>query len=209
MQTAYVTSVAPAIAILLPLVGAMLGLPRVHLYVPERVRVGVLAVLCTGTLALAVSFIPGVLRGSEYWVRLFPLTPDAWLQLKVDAMGALFGATAATLWLLALVYSAGYMKGDEKLGRYWLFFMLCLGWTMGVAYAANLLTFLVFYELFSVMTYPLVIHEETPAARAAALKYIVYILIGGSLVLLGVVGRVHDPTLWYYASFGLPDPDGC
>ena len=178
----------PAIAILLPLLGSLLGLPRVHDLVPERVRVGVLAALCVGTLGLAVSFIPGVLRGTQYEIYLFRLTPTAWVHLKVDAMGTLFGVTAALLWLLALVYSAGYMAGDEKLGRYWLFFMMCLGWTTGVAYAGNLLTFLVFYELFSVMTYPLVIHEETPAARAAALKYIIYILIGGSLVLLGIVG---------------------
>ncbi len=188
MQTSSVTSVLPAIAILLPLLGSLLGLPQVHTYLAERVRVGVLAALCVGTLALAISFVPGVLRGTEYGIYLFRLTPTAWLELKVDAMGALFGLTAATLWLLALVYSAGYMAGDEKLGRYWLFFMICLAWTMGVAYAGNLLTFLVFYELFSVMTYPLVIHTETPEARAAALKYIVYILIGGSLILLGIIG---------------------
>ncbi len=93
----------------------------------------------------------------------------------------------SVLWLLALVYSAGYMADGHKLGRYYAFFMLCLGWTMGVAYAGNLLTFLIFYELFSIMTYPLVVHEETPAAMAAGLKYIIYILIGGSFVLLGVV----------------------
>ncbi len=79
------------------------------------------------------------------------------------------------------------MADEHKLGRYYAFFMLCLGCTIGVAYAGNLLTFLIFYELFSIMTYPLVVHEETPAAMAAGLKYIVYILIGGSLVLLGVV----------------------
>ena len=188
LQTSSVTSVVPAIAIALPLLGSLLGLPPVHHYISERVRVGILIALCTGTLGLAVSLIPGALNGTVYEIYLFRLTSTAWMQLRVDALGVLFGVTAALLWLLALVYSAGYMADDEKLGRYWLFFMICLGWTMGVAYAGNLLTFLVFYELFSVMTYPLVIHEETPAARAAALKYIIYILIGGSLVLLGVVG---------------------
>ncbi len=186
MQTTYSTSLVPGIAILLPLIGSVLGLPRLH--VPERIRTWALAALCALTLVLAASLIPGILNGTEYQAYVFRLTPTVWLRFKVDAMGSLFAVTASLLWLLALVYSAGYMADDEKLGRYWLFFMSCLSWTIGLAYAGNLLTFLVFYELFSVMTYPLVIHEETPAARAAALKYIVYILIGGSLVLLGVVG---------------------
>ncbi len=186
MQTSSVTSVVPAVAILLPLLGSLLGLPAVR--IAEKLRIWVLAVMVGLSTLLTISLVPGVLRGTEYEAYLFRLTPTAWLQLKVDAMGTLFAVTATTLWLLALVYSAGYMPRERKLGRYWLFFMICLSWTLGVAYAGNLLTFIVFYELFSVMTYPLVIHEETPQARAAALKYIVYILIGGSLVLLAVVG---------------------
>jgi multicomponent Na+:H+ antiporter subunit D len=56
-----------------------------------------------------------------------------------------------------------------------------------VAFAGNLVTLLVFYELLSILAYPLVVHEQTARAVRAGTKYIVYILLGGSLLLLGVM----------------------
>jgi multicomponent Na+:H+ antiporter subunit D len=98
------------------------------------------------------------------------------LDLRVDAMGALFAATVAVLFLLALVYSAGHLRRDGRETRYYAFFMLSFGWMLGVAFAGNLVTLLVFYELFSILVYPLVVHEETPRRSAPGTKYIVYIL---------------------------------
>lgn len=185
MDSTLVASVVPPVAVFLPMLGAIAALPLGR--VSERARAFGLGVICAATAALSIALIPGILGGKVYEAYLVRLTPDIWLHLRVDALGALFAMTVSVLWLLALVYSAGYMADGHRLGRYYAFFMLCLGWTLGVAYAGNLLTFLIFYELFSILTYPLVVHEETPAAMAAGTKYIIYILIGGSLVLLGVV----------------------
>jgi multicomponent Na+:H+ antiporter subunit D len=185
VESSYVTSVIPPAAVFIPLLGSLLGLWLGR--ISERVRTVGLGVVCAATAVLSLSFIPGILDGVVYETYLLKLTPVIWLHLRVDALGALFGATVAVLWLLALVYSSGYMADGHRLSRYYAFFMLCLSWTLGVAYAGNLLTFLIFYELFSILTYPLVVHEETPAAMAAGTKYIIYILVGGSLVLLGVV----------------------
>ncbi len=182
--------------VLVPLVGAVAA-PLLSRY-GERVRTTVLTLFCALTAALACSLIPGALSGMSYEAYLIRLAPEVWLHVRVDALGALYGATVAVLWLLAMVYSAGYMADEHKLDRYYAFFMVCLGCTMGVAYAGSLITFLVFYELFSIMTYPLVVHEETRAAIAAGLKYIIYILVGGSLVLLGIVATYFtsgDQTL--------------
>jgi multicomponent Na+:H+ antiporter subunit D len=185
MDSTYVTSPIPPLAVFLPLAGALAGVWLGQ--ISERVRTAALGVVCAASAALSLWFIPGVLDGKVYEAYLLRITPTIWLHLRVDALGALFAATVAILWLLALVYSAGYMADGHRLGRYYAFFMLCLSWTLGLAYAGNLLTFLIFYELFSILTYPLVVHEETPEAMAAGTKYIIYILVGGSLVLLGVV----------------------
>jgi multicomponent Na+:H+ antiporter subunit D len=185
METSTAVSVLPPIAVLLPILGAVLALPLGH--ISEKARSVGLAAVCAVVAGLTIAMIPGVLGGTDYTTHLVTITPSIWVYLRVDALGALFGATASCLWLLAMVYSAGYMADEHRLGRYYSFFMLCLGWTLGVAYAGNLLTFLIFYELFSILTYPLVVHEETPEAMAAGTKYIIYILIGGSLVLLAVV----------------------
>jgi multicomponent Na+:H+ antiporter subunit D len=178
-------SVLPPLLFLLPILGAVLTVPLQR--ISARARNLGHGLVCAAVATLALVLAAGVTGGAEYEMRLLQLTPDIWMYFRVDAMGALFGATVAVLWLLALVYSWGYMADGHRPARYYSFFMLCLGWTMGVAYAGNLLTFLIFYELFSILTYPLVVHEETPAAMAAGTKYIIYILVGGTLVLLAIV----------------------
>lgn len=185
METEVINTWLTLVVFLLPIIGAMLVVPLAR--ISPAARTAGLGVVCAGTFVAALSFVPGVLSGTVYETHILKLTPTIWMFMRVDALGALFGLTVATLWLLALVYSAGYMADEHRLGRYYTFFMLCLAWTMGVAYSGNLLTFLIFYELFSILTYPLVVHEETPAAMAAGTKYIIYILIGGSLVLLAIV----------------------
>ena len=179
------TSVLPAVAALLPILGALLVAPASR--VSERLRNTLLVLVSTTVAAISLAFILAVLRGEFVDIQLFRLTPQIWFHLRVDAVGTLYGATVAVMWVIALIYSFGYMAGKPRQNRYFGFFMLSLSWTVGVAYAGNLLTFLIFYELFSVLTYPLVVQEGTPAAMAAGMKYLIYVLIGGNLVLIGVV----------------------
>jgi multicomponent Na+:H+ antiporter subunit D len=57
---------------------------------------------------------------------------------------------------------------------------------MGIAFAANLMTFFIFYEVLTISTYPLVIHKESPAAISAGRKYLAFLLSGGVALLLAV-----------------------
>jgi multicomponent Na+:H+ antiporter subunit D len=57
---------------------------------------------------------------------------------------------------------------------------------VGVAFSANLLTFIIFYEILTIATYPLVIHKETPESIAGGRKYLVYLLSGGVVLLLAL-----------------------
>ena len=185
MDTETTRSILPLVAFALPLLGAMLAVPLQK--VSNRARDGMLLAVTLAVAGTALWLAAGVAGGAAYETYILQLTPDIWMYMRVDALGALFGATVAVLWVLALVYSWGYMAEGHRLGRYYSFFILSLAWTMGVAYSGNLLTFLIFYELFSILTYPLVVHEQTPEAMAAGTKYIIYILVGGSLVLLAIV----------------------
>lgn len=184
-------SILPALSVALPLLGALLVLPLGRC--GDRRRLQLLAGLCALTTLLVLALLPGALAGVPRTVALLQFTPKVQLLLRVDAMGALFAATLSVLFLLALVYSGPYLRQagrgrrDGHQDRYFLFFMMCQGWMLGVAWAGNLFTLLVFYELFSILSYPLVVHDETPEAVRAGTKYIVYILCGGSLVLLGVI----------------------
>jgi multicomponent Na+:H+ antiporter subunit D len=66
-----------------------------------------------------------------------------------------------------------------------------------VALAGNLFTFLIFYELLTLATYPLVIHRGTAEALRAGRIYLIYTLGGGLVLLLG--------TLWLWVLAGTTD----
>ena len=185
MTSTRLMNMLPALIIALPLLGGALALPLRRL--GERRRALALGMLCGAAMLGVFALVPGALRGESRELALVNFAPQVELYLRVDALGALFAATVATLFLLALAYSFRYLKRDGHETRYFVFFMLSLGWMLGVAFAGNLVTLLVFYELFSILVYPLVVHEETPEAIRAGTKYIVYILVGGSLILMGVI----------------------
>lgn len=104
-----------------------------------------------------------------------------------DPLGALFGIIVSTLWLFAAVYSFGYMKEKSRQGTYYAFFLFSLTATLGVAFAGNLLALYLFYELLTLATYPLVIHQRTPEALKAGRKYILYSFSGAGVLLLAIV----------------------
>ena len=94
--------------------------------------------------------------------------------------------------------------GEHKQTRFFAAFALSIASAVGVALAENLLTFVLFYELLSLFTYPLVTHRETEEAIVAGRKYLAYTLSGG-LLLIGATAWVHmlgiDAT---FAAGGLP-----
>ncbi|MDP2182217.1 MAG: proton-conducting transporter membrane subunit [Actinomycetota bacterium] len=179
------SAVLPAV-VFLPMLGAALVVPLSR--ISERARAVGLVFVVTLVTGLVALLIPGALEGETYGMRMFQMTPTIWMHLRVDPLGVLFAITASVLWLLAVVFSIGYMADGHRKNRYFSFLMLALSWTFGVAFAGNLLSFLVFYELFSILTYPLVVHEQTPEAMAAGTKYITYIIIGSGFVLLAIMG---------------------
>jgi len=210
-------SLWPLLAVVAPLVGVALAAlgPRLS----ARLRDASLLTVVAATTVVAGLLVRGTVHGTSYETLVLQMTTRAWLQLRVDPAGAAYGLTVSALWLLALVYALGYLRDDARLGRYLAFAMLCLSCTLGVAYAGDLLTLLIFFELLSVLSYVLIVHEQTPAALAAGTRYIVYVLIGGSLILGGVLvtfyladtsvfvptGFLHDamPRAYLVAAFAL------
>ncbi len=107
--------------------------------------------------------------------------------LQPDSLGLIFGLIVATLWLFAAVYSLGYMAEKPHLTSYYAFFLLSLSVTLAIALAGNLLAFYLFYELLTLVTYPLVIQNRDEATRKAGRKYVLYSLSGAALILLAMV----------------------
>ena len=85
------------------------------------------------------------------------------IDFRIEPLGMLFSLVAGYLWLITTVYSIGYMRGhDEKnQTRFYTCFAVAISSVMGIAYADNLFTLFIFYEILTLSTYPLVTHSGT------------------------------------------------
>lgn len=144
-------------------------------------------------LALVGAMLWGVFHRQRYETRL-PLLPGLDFVLRADAMGMLFVSLSSALWLLTTLYAIGYLERSPHRSRFFGFFSLCVTSTMGIALAGDLITFMLFYELLTLSTYPLVVHRGTPEALHAGEVYLKYTLAGGALLLVGIV--------WLYSVAG-------
>ena len=136
-------------------------------------------------LLLVAAMLWGIYLGHHYETRL-PLLPGVDLLLRASALVMLFLTLSAGLWLLTTIYAIGYLRGDLHQSRFYAFFGLCVTATAGIALAGNLLTFFIFYEILTLVTYPLVVHKGTREALDAGRTYLAYTLSGGVVLLVGV-----------------------
>lgn len=122
--------------------------------------------------------------------RLFESTlelmPGVELTLRADAMSVLFVTLSSVLWFLTTIYAIGYLENSPHRSRFFGFFSICVCATTGIALSGNLITFLIFYELLTISTYPLVVHRGTPKALKAGRLYLIYTLTGGVILLVAI-----------------------
>ncbi|MDX1335828.1 MAG: proton-conducting transporter membrane subunit [Gammaproteobacteria bacterium] len=147
------------------------------------------------TLNLLGAFLKLLLVGVMIWgvfhervyETQFLIAPGLEFRLHADALSVLFVTLSTVLWMVTTVYAIGYLENSPHRSRFFGFFSLCVTATVGLALAGNLFTFLIFYEVLTLVTYPLVAHRGTPEAIRGARIYLVYTLAGGAVLLLGVI----------------------
>ncbi len=144
---------------------------------------------------LVLLLLPGALEGNSVEIHLVDLAPGLPLALKADPLGVFFAVIASGLWIFTSFYSIGYVRGagEHKQTRYFASFAVCLSATIGIAFSANLITFILFYEMLTVATYPLVIHNEKKEAVDAGRKYLAFTLTAG-LLLVAASALVYHYT---------------
>jgi multicomponent Na+:H+ antiporter subunit D len=138
---------------------------------------------------IILSMLPAVLDGNYYEWTLCQITDTVGLTLRTDPAGMIFAVLASMLWVPMNFYSIGYMRcnNEKEQTGYFAAFAICMSSVMGIAMAANLLTFFMFYELLTLASYPLVLHKRNEEALMASRKYLIYTLISGQLFLAGIV----------------------
>ncbi|MBT7234669.1 MAG: monovalent cation/H+ antiporter subunit D family protein [Rhodospirillaceae bacterium] len=170
--------------IVIPLIGAGLIILARH---RPNLRETVTLLTAAALFLSVVSLTPAVLDGGRPSLVIWGILPGLDLMLRVEPLGMLFGLVASGLWIVNSLYSIGYMRGNKEQSqtRFYFFFAVSLAAAIGVAFAGNMLTLFMFYEILTICTYPLVTHSGTAEAVKSGRTYL-GILISTSIGLLMV-----------------------
>lgn len=94
---------------------------------------------------------------------------------------------ALLMWLMTAIFSLEYFEHYRNRNRYYFFYLLTLGATVGVFLSKDLYTAFIFFEIMSLTSYTWVAHEENPRAMRAAGTYLAVAVIGGLVMLMGIL----------------------
>lgn len=143
-----------------------------------------LTVTATFIGALALNFLPG----SFAWEGFCGMG----LHLSADGFRGLYATVAAFMWMGTGWFSPEYFTHYRNRNRYYFFYLMTLGATMGVFLSDDLYTTLVFFEIMSLTSYVWVAQEETPGALRAGATYLAVAVIGGLTTLMGLFLLYHQ-----------------
>ena len=140
-------------------------------------RCVVLSLALEAVLAGNALFLP------ERELVLLSMTESLTFALKLDGISKLFMAIAAFGFLLTGIYAFRYLEHEEKQERFFTFFLLSQAALMGMDFSRNLITMYLFFEMITLLSMPLVLHDRTEEAVRGALKYLFYSVAGAFLAL--------------------------
>ena len=161
---------------------------------------GIGAGSCLGALdALSKLTYEGIFQASFSYLTAFSL------DFTIDGLAAFFLLAIFAVSLLAAIYSFHYMSDDQKPVRTaanYLFFSLLVASMALVVTAANMLAFMLAWEIMSLSSFFLVIHDhQTPENRKAGYLYFVFSQVG-AMFILAAFGIIYSQT----GNFGFEAP---
>ena len=183
-------SVLYLISVLIPMVtGAVVLVEREKM--TRRVRE--LSVFFLSSLTSLLVLVILVLRPAP--LEVLRLSDSLALTFHLDNLSMVFAVILAVLWPIADLYSHEYMTHEHGENRFFGFFTMTYGVVLGIAFAANAFTLYLFYELMTLCTLPLVMHEMDAQGRAAGKKYLFYSMGGAAFAFLSLAFLSHYGTL--------------
>ena len=157
-------------------------------------------------LAVAAALGLGAASGGGGEVNLFSFGKNLDLYFRVDDLGRFFAAVVILVWVLSGFYAFEYMKHEKEEKRYFGFYLMVFGVLHGLVFAGNMVTFYLFYELMTLLSMPLVLHNRSREAIMGGLKYLFYSLFGAYMVLFGLFFLNRYALTLNFVPGGVLDP---
>jgi NADH-quinone oxidoreductase subunit L len=109
----------------------------------------------------------------------------------IDPLSILFASLIAFFSLIIIIYSLGYMAGEEGLTRYYFFMLLFIGSMIGLVMSDNFLQMFIFWEVVGLCSYSLVsFWYKKPEVVKAGSKVFLITRVGDAC-LLGAIALLY------------------
>lgn len=144
---------------------------------------------CAGILLvmLAASALSvRLMLAGDYEFDLWQLTNTLAIRVRMDNLTRLFLAMTVAAWTLGGLFAFEYMKHEENEDRYFGFYLIVMGVLIALDHAGNLITLYLFFEMMTLTSLPLVLHNLSHEAVMAGLKYLFYSIAGAFAALFGI-----------------------
>jgi NADH-quinone oxidoreductase subunit L len=146
------------------------------------------------TAVLAFSMVPDI----YFDVLTRPESTIPWIPVLginagvfVDSLSVLFANLIAFFSFIIIIYSLGYMEGEEDLDRYYFFMLLFVGSMIGLVMSDNFLQMFVFWEMVGLCSYSLVsFWYKRPEAVRAGVRVFLMTRIG-DVCFLGAIALLY------------------
>ena len=127
-----------------------------------------------------------VVFGGEAELFLFSFGKNLDIYFHVDDLGRLFALVVDVVWLISGFYAFEYMKHEQEEKRFFGFYVMVFGILHGLTFAGSMVTYYLFYELMTLLSVPLILHNRSKDAIKGGLKYLFYSLFGAYMALFGL-----------------------
>ena len=139
-------------------------------------------VLLTSALVLMA-----LMGGRTEVLHVVHFVNDLSISFKIDGMSMVFAGLIAVLWPLATLYAFEYMSHEKHEKTFFMFYTMTYGVTLGIAFASDIMSMYLFYELLTLVTVPLVMHTLTREAILAVRKYLYFSIGGAAFAMMSMV----------------------
>jgi multicomponent Na+:H+ antiporter subunit D len=168
-------------ALLLPLFGA-------------RVR----AVLVLGLPLLVLALVWQIPDGTSLRVDFLG---HELLPVSCDRLGRLFATIFAIVTFAGGLFAINRATVVELAAG-----LACAGSAIGITFAGDLITLVVFWEILALASTLVVWSTTTEQSHSAGMRYLIIHLLGGALLMTGVIGHVADTGSVTFTAMALDSP---
>lgn len=111
------------------------------------------------------------------------------ININIEPIGVIFLNLASFLWVVTNLYSWSYLNMNPEINKtkFYFFLSISIFCTFGIALSGNLIITFVFYELLTLLTFPLVANVGTDHEKRSARKYLSILLFASMALFLPAI----------------------